>query len=309
MLRQGLLGLARSERARSAVEMSSLSRPLVERFVAGTDIDHALAASERLADDGRLVTLDYLGEDTLDRNRADAVAGLYVSLLRGLADLGLAQSTEVSIKLSALGQALSADGAAIALANAWRICESAADAGTTVTVDMENYTTTESTLSVVSRLRVDYPATAAVIQAYLHRSESDCRDLAKEGARVRLCKCAYREPASVAYQRRAEVRASYLRCADVLLTGKGYPMFATHDPDLINAVKPLADQRGRHVDAYELQMLFGVRPAEQLRLSRQGHRVRVYVPFGEDWYGYLMRRLAERPANLSLFLRALASSN
>lgn len=309
MLRQSLLGLARSERARSAIEASSLSRPLVERFVAGTHIDHAVTASQRLADDGRLVTLDYLGEDTLDRSRADAVADLYVSLLQELVDTGLAQSTEVSIKLSALGQALPADGTDIALANARRICEAARDAGTTVTVDMEDHTTTDSTLAVVSQLRRDYPSTAAVIQAYLHRSESDCRDLAQEGVRVRLCKGAYKEPASVAYQRRADVRASYLRCADVLLTGRAYPMFATHDPELIGALKPLADRRDRPIDAFEVQMLFGVRPAEQLRLREQGHRVRVYIPFGEDWYGYLMRRLAERPANLSLFLRALTSSN
>jgi proline dehydrogenase len=309
MLRQGLLVLARSERARSAIETSSLSRTVVERFVAGTHTAHALTASQRLSDDGRLVTLDYLGEDTVDRNRAGAVADLYVSLLRELADTGLAQSTEVSIKLSALGQALSTDGTAIALANAWRICEAAADAGTTVTVDMEDHTTTDSTLTIVSQLRRGYPTTAAVIQAYLHRSESDCRDLAQEGARVRLCKGAYREPASVAYQRRGEVGASYLRCADALLTGNGYPMFATHDPALIDAVKALADRRGRRLDGYELQLLFGVRAAEQLRLSRQGHRVRVYVPFGEDWYGYLMRRMAERPANMSILLRALTSSN
>jgi proline dehydrogenase len=168
---------------------------------------------------------------------------------------------------------------------------------------MEDHTTTDSTLEILRQLRVDFPETAAVLQAYLHRTEADCRDLAYAGSRIRLCKGAYREPASVAYQRRQDVDLSYVRCLNVLLAGDGYPMFATHDPRLIAIAQQRARDHGK--TAYEFQMLYGIRPDEQRRLAGEGHTVRVYVPYGAQWYGYLMRRLAERPANLTFFARAL----
>ena len=174
---------------------------------------------------------------------------------------------------------------------------------------MEDHTTTDSTLEIVTQLRRDFPQTGAVLQAYLRRTEGDCRDLATSGSRVRLCKGAYREPASVAYQSRAEVTQAYLRCMEILMAGPGYPMLATHAPDLITAGTRLAAGRPDGASSYEFQMLYGIRPGEQQRLAEQGHHVRVYVPFGEEWYGYLMRRLAERPANLLFFLRALTSRN
>ncbi|MDT4920092.1 MAG: proline dehydrogenase [Pseudonocardiales bacterium] len=144
-----------------------------------------------------------------------------------------------------------------------------------------------------------------MLQAYLHRTESDCRDLAYAGSRVRLCKGAYKEPASVAFQRRQEVDLSYVRCINALLEGDGYPMFATHDPRLIAIAAERA--AASRTTAFEFQMLYGIRPDEQRRLAAAGHTVRVYVPYGSEWYGYLMRRLAERPANLAFFGRALLS--
>jgi len=187
------------------------------------------------------------------------------------------------------------------------ICEAAVAANTTVTIDMEDHTTTDSTLAVVHELRRDFPWTGAVLQAYLHRTEGDCRDLATEGSRVRLCKGAYKEPESVAFQSRSEVDRSYVRCLRTLIAGGGYPMFATHDPRLISIAGTLVQRSGRPKGSYEYQMLYGIRPNEQLRLAGQGETMRIYVPYGDEWYGYLMRRLAERPANVGFFLRALAT--
>ena len=146
-----------------------------------------------------------------------------------------------------------------------------------------------------------------MLQAYLRRTEGDCRALATEGSRVRLCKGAYAEPDSVAFRTRTAVDESFRRCLGVLMNGQGYPMVATHDPALIAEALRLAGEVGRDQSSYELQMLYGIRPKEQLRLAAEGEQVRVYVPYGTEWYGYLMRRLAERPANLTFFLRALAT--
>jgi proline dehydrogenase len=170
---------------------------------------------------------------------------------------------------------------------------------------MEDHTTTDSTLEILRQLRVDFPETGAVLQAYLHRTESDCRDLSYGGSRVRLCKGAYREPASVAYQKKQDVDLSYVRCMNVMLSGPGYPMFATHDPTLVGIADDRAKAHGKK--AFEFQMLYGIRPDEQHRLAEAGYTVRVYVPYGAEWYGYLMRRLAERPANLAFFGRALVT--
>jgi proline dehydrogenase len=312
MLRSAILAAARDPRIESLVTHAPVSRSVVKRFVGGPDTASAVAASRHLVDDGLTVTLDHLGEDTTDRAQADAVAAAYVELLAALEEAGLTERlglltarAEVSVKLSAVGQALGADGEKIALEHARTICAEARRVGATVTLDMEDHTTTDSTLEILRQLRVDYPETAAVLQAYLHRTEGDCRDLAYAGSRVRLCKGAYREPPSVAYQRRQEVDLSYVRCVKVLLEGAGYPMFATHDPTLIAIATDRAAALGR--TGFEFQMLYGIRPDEQRRLVRAGHTVRVYVPYGAQWYGYLMRRLAERPANLTFFARALVT--
>lgn len=313
MLRTAILAAARSPRVERLVTHAPVSRSVVRRFVGGPDVASAVAAARDLVGAGLTVTLDHLGEDTTDREHAAAVAGAYVALLAALRDAGLIErrgpltsTVDVSVKLSAIGQTLPGDGEKIALDNARTICEAAADAGATVSLDMEDHTTTDSTLGILADLRVDHPGTAAVLQAYLRRTEGDCRDLAGPGSRVRLCKGAYREPASVAYQDRTEIDLSYVRCMNVLLSGHGYPMLATHDPRMI----AIGQQRARFhgTAAFEFQMLFGIRPDEQRRLAAAGHTVRVYVPYGGQWYGYLMRRLAERPANLTFFLRALGST-
>ncbi len=231
-----------------------------------------------------------------------------MTLLGRLADEGLSSGAEVSVKLSAVGQALPGDGEKIALEHARQICAAATAAGTTVTLDMEDHTTTDSTLGILTELRRDFPSTGAVLQAYLYRTETDCADLAYEGSRVRLCKGAYHEPAAVAYQDKTEVDRAYVRCLKVLMAGAGYPMAATHDPRLVEIAGALAVRHERAKGSYEYQMLYGVRPDEQLRLAGQGERVRVYVPYGDQWWGYLVRRMAEKPANLTLFLRALTST-
>ena len=312
MLRTAILAAARNPRIESLVTHAPVSRSVVRRFVGGPDTESAVLAARTLIGDGLTVSLDHLGEDTTDRSQADAVAAAYLELLRALEAAGLTErlelltaKAEVSVKLSAIGQALPGDGETIALEHARTICAEARRVGATVTLDMEDHTTTDSTLSILRQLRLDFPETAAVLQAYLHRTEADCRDLAYAGSRVRLCKGAYKEPASVAYQRRQDVDRSYVRCLNALLRGDGYPMFATHDPTLIAIAEDRARTLGK--TAYEFQMLYGVRPDEQRRLARAGHTVRVYVPYGAEWYGYLMRRLAERPANLTFFARALLS--
>ena len=307
MVARVLLAVSESQRLRNLIERAPISRGVVDRFIAGDDIADAVRVTNELVSAGLTATIDHLGEDTLDRAQAERVAAAYVDLLKGLQEAGLTGSAEVSVKLSAVGQALPGDGERIALENAREICQAAADAGTTVTLDMEDHTTTDSTLTIAGELREDFPTTGTVLQAYLHRTENDCRKLSFAGSRVRLCKGAYNEPATVAYRDDADVDRSFVRCMKVLLGGEGYPMIATHDPRLIEIGGSLAARYRREQGSYEYQMLYGVRPDEQRRLARAGETVRVYVPYGHEWYGYMMRRLAERPANVMFFLRALAS--
>ena len=307
MLRQGLLQLSKSERVRHLVETAPVSRNVVARYVAGAAAEDGVRAADQLVASGRLVTLDHLGEDTLDLAQARATTDAYLDLLRQLSDAGLTQDNraEVSVKLSAVGQALPGDGERIALDHAREICRAAGAAGTTVTLDMEDHTTTDSTLSILRELRADFPWVGAVVQAYLRRTEGDCRDLAHEGSRVRLCKGAYDEPESAAYPSNRDVDASYVRCLKILMAGQGYPMVATHDPRLVAIANTLIVRNHRDKGSYEYQMLYGIRPDEQRRLAGQGEKMRVYVPYGDQWYGYLMRRMAERPANTAFFVRSL----
>jgi proline dehydrogenase len=314
LLRSTILAAARNDGVEHVVTVAPLSRSVVRRFVGGSDTAAAVATSGRLLADGLTVSLDHLGEDTTDATQAQAVVTAYLELLSALERAGLTERlgpltarSEVSVKLSAIGQALGGDGEKIALEHARRICTEARRVGATVTLDMEDHTTTDSTLSILADLRADFPDTGAVLQAYLHRTEADCRDLATAGSRVRLCKGAYQEPASVAFQKRGDVDRSYVRCMEALLAGAGYPMFATHDPRLIAIATERAKFYGKGLDDFELQLLYGIRPDEQRRLAAAGHTVRVYIPYGAQWYGYLMRRLAERPANLAFFARALVS--
>jgi proline dehydrogenase len=312
--RPAILAASRSQGLRSAAERLPLTRDVVNRFVPGTTVDDAINTAAVLRDSARYVTIDFLGEDVTDTATADATVRAYLDLLgafeRSGAGLGAngegPRPFEMSVKLSALGQAVPRDGGKIALQNARTICSRAHDVGAWVTVDAEDHTTTDSTLSIVRDLRAEFPWLGTVLQAYLKRTEGDCREFAASGARIRLCKGAYDEPASVAYGDRDDVTASYLRCLRVLMDGSGYPMVASHDPVIIAAVPAMVGETGRGVDDFEYQMLYGIREAEQLRLVGTGNHMRVYVPFGTEWYGYFVRRLAERPANFMFFLRALA---
>lgn len=307
MLRRALLSMAENESVKDMIAGFPLTKPLVRSYVAGENAGAAVSTATGLADDGLRVTVDHLGEDTHAFEQASRNTQAYLELLDQLRRAGVSGQADVSVKLSAIGSQLGSDGPKLGIENARVICAAARNAGATMTVDMEDHTTTDDTLIAVSQLREEFGSVGAVLQAYLRRTESDCRDLAKPGSRIRLCKGAYSEPASVAYTDRRDVDKSYVRCLKVLIGGEGYPMIATHDPRLIAIAENLALRSGRSGKSYEFQMLYGIRPAEQRRLASIGHQVRVYLPYGTDWYGYLMRRLAERPATLLLFARSLLS--
>ncbi|WP_433055935.1 proline dehydrogenase family protein [Dactylosporangium sp. CS-033363] len=304
MLRSVILAAARSNRVERLVETAPVSRSIVRRFIAGEHAEDALQRTRELVADGLAGTLDHLGEDTTNPQQAEATRDEYLALLDALHAAELTPAAEVSLKLSALGQVFDEK---VAYEHARAICAKASESGTTVTLDAEDHTTTDSTLEVLARLRGEFPTTGAVLQAYLRRTEADCRELAVAGSRVRLCKGAYKEPESVAYQSRLDVDKSYVRCLNVLMAGAGYPMLATHDPRLVEIGEDRAKWYERSPDEFEFQMLYGVRPEEQLRLAQLGYTVRVYLPYGTQWYAYMMRRLAERPANVGFLARALRS--
>lgn len=308
--RPAIMAASRSEVLRRTAERLPATRKVVNRFVPGETVESALDSVAALRTSGRLVSIDYLGEDVVDADAADVTVRAYLELLDALSQRGDTavgvKPLEVSVKLSALGQALPRDGVKIALENAHTICSRAREVGVWVTVDAEDHTTTDSTLSIVRDLRVEFDWLGTVLQAYLRRTRADCAEFAASGARIRLCKGAYDEPESVAFRDRDDVTDSYVTCLRILMEGRGYPMVASHDPEIIGAVPGLVRDAGRGVDGFEYQMLYGIRDAEQRRLTGAGNHVRVYVPFGTEWYGYLVRRLAERPANLTFFLRALA---
>jgi proline dehydrogenase len=309
VLRRVLLAASASQQVRQLITTAPLTRNVVRRFVAGDSAAAALAVSERLIGQGLSVTIDYLGEDTVDPGQAAAVASEYVALLDLLASavLTVGGRAEVSVKPTAVGLGLPEHGAKTAAENIVRICAAAQSAGTTVTVDMEDQARVDATLRLVNELRADIPDLGCVIQSYLRRSPGDCEALAVAGSRVRLCKGAYQAPDGFAFAARSEIDRSYARCMRILLDGGGYPMLATHDPRLIAIAKSRVSTIGRDPGSFEYQMLYGIRTDEQARLAAEGAQVRVYVPYGSDWYGYFMRRLAERPANLTFFLRALSS--
>jgi proline dehydrogenase len=304
-----LLGAARRPELRRLVTGNPATRRVVDRFVAGETLDEALGVVRSLTGEGIAVTLDHLGEGVTDRVQAEHSRDAYVALLDGLASLGLGRAAEVSVKLSAFGQALPGGGTELALELVRPVAEAAGAIGTTVTLDMEESHTVDSTLAVLAELRRDHPGTGAVLQAALHRTEDDARALAVPGSRVRLVKGAYDEPPSVAHQGRHDVDAAYARCLGVLMSGPGYPMVGSHDPRMVSIAQRLAERARRTPDSWEVQMLYGIRTTEQRRLAASGVCVRAYVPYGADWYGYFMRRLAERPANLRFFLRSLVTSS
>jgi len=276
---------------------------LARRFVAGDTIETALEAVRALNADGITATLDFLGEDVVEAAEAQRTREVYLAMLDAI-ERGGAQ-TNVSVKLTALGLLIDED---LCAANLSGIVERAARlADPFVRIDMEGSAVTSATLRVFERVFAQQRNVGPVIQAYLKRSAEDVERTIALGARVRLCKGAYQEPPELAFQAMPDIRREYLRLAEALLTRGVYPGIATHDLKLIGAVKEIARSRGLGNDAFEFQLLYGVRPELQRALVAEGYRVRVYVPFGTHWAGYFFRRVTERRENALFALRSMLS--
>jgi proline dehydrogenase len=302
MLRWALLRAADQPDLARWAATSATVRHVVARYVAGESLGEGLEVAERLAADGMELTVDHVGEHVHDLDAADHAAGVYRALLDRVATDKLPAG--ISVKPTQLGLLLDHDRCASLVED---LAARAAAAGVHVTLDMEDHTVTEATVALVERAQAEgADNVGCAVQSYLHRTPEDLRRLTAAGASLRLCKGAYAEPAHVAHQRRVDVDRAYLRDARYLLEHGHHPRFATHDHRLVGAIKRWAAELGRDRGSYEFQMLYGVRPDMQRALVADGYRLRVYLPFGAQWYPYFVRRLAERPANLAFFLRALA---
>ena len=299
-MRSALLSLSRRPRLGRLATRLPVTRRMVERFVAGETLADALEALDRLRAAGLRTTVDVLGESVTSEAAASSSAERYLELLDALAGRGL--DGNVSLKLSQMGLGLSPE---LCRANVARIFTMAATTGAFVRIDMEDHASTDATLAMWRELRPLNPASGVVIQAALRRSADDVAALIAERAPIRLCKGAYRELASVAYPTKSEVDESYLALLTRLLREGASPALATHDPRMIRAATDLVEREGLRRDQFEFQMLFGIRRDLQQQLVAAGYRVRIYVPFGREWYPYFMRRLAERPANVMFVLRSV----
>jgi proline dehydrogenase len=300
MLRRTILYLSRHKTLRNWVETSPSARRLSSRFVAGSQLADALEVCRRMHADGITATLDYLGENVNSLDEAAACRDMYLRMLHALQAANV--EPNVSIKLSQFGLDLSESACA---ENVAALVKAAAAIGGFVRIDMESSQYTDRTLALVTRLHGEYGACGAVVQAYLRRSAGDVERLESRRIRVRLTKGAYLEPPEVAFASKAQVDRSYLELAQSLLTFGEYPAIATHDEHIIGTLENFIAGRGIAKDRFEFQMLYGIRRDLQRRLIQDGYRLRLYVPFGEAWYPYFMRRLAERPANLLFFVRQL----
>lgn len=309
VLRQALIKAAQSDAVQRAATATPIARDVVRHYIAGERTGDAVRVAGQLAGAGLRCTLNYLGEAVTDPDQAAAMVDTYRRLIAGLQEADLTDRAEISIKLSSLGLAFPDDDRHdAALANARQLCEVVKGVGMSLTVDMEDHSTTDETLQIVKTLRADFPWVGVALQAELKRTQSDCRDLVGAGSRVRLCKGAY-GPSDSAFGNRQEIDLAYVRCLKILMADQGYPMLATHDPRLIEIATAVAVRNGRERGSYEFQMLYGVRTEEQKRLATIGERVRVYVPYGTHWYPWVMRRMAEKPSNMLLFVRSLASAS
>jgi proline dehydrogenase len=300
MLRALLLELAKSSRLRRWITSNGTTRRLAQRFVPGEDLGAAIEAARRSNGAGMTVSLDHLGENVLTREDAVRARQAYTNALDRIALENL--DANVSLKLTHLGLDL---GDEFCTEQLRIVTERAVALGNFVRVDMEGSAYTDRTLRIVKQERAGTPAVGTVIQAYLYRSEKDIQDLLSIGCRIRLVKGAYKEPAEIAFPRKKDVDANYVKLMKLLLASGIYHAMATHDPKMIDATTRFAAERGIPKDKFEFQMLYGIRTDLQSRLVREGYRVRVYIPFGQDWFPYFMRRLAERPANLLFFARNL----
>mgnify|MGYP000384757275 CR=1 FL=1 len=299
LFRRVMLGILEHPAARELARRYGLALG-ASRFVAGETMEEALEAARRLNERGFLVTLDYLGEAVREGVRVEEAVATYRALLSSLSGAGI--RGDVSLKLTQLGLALGLERAEEAVRE---IASRAREAGTSVWIDMESSAYTEGILEVYRRVRADYPETGVALQAYLFRTEADLRSLTGPGVRVRICKGAYAEPPEVAFQRREEVEESFRRLLLLHLRAGGYAAVATHDEDLVRYALSLFERGEAEGERMEFQMLYGIRPDLQEELLHRGFRVRIYTPFGREWYLYFARRLAERPANLAFVLRQL----
>ena len=290
------------KRLASAYGMAT-PRSFARRFIAGEQVEDAIAAARALEARGLRLTLDYLGESVTTTAQATAATREYLRLIDDIVASGIERN--VSLKLSQLGLAIDR---ATCVDNMRRILEPAGRHGFFVRIDMEHSEYTAVTLEVFETLwNLDYRSIGVVLQSYLFRTDRDLHRMNELRARVRLVKGAYKEPASVAYQQKADVDAAYLRQMRLLLDHGVYPAFATHDLALVDEIKAYAAERGIARDRYEFQMLYGVRRDLQASFVADGYRMRIYVPFGREWFPYFMRRLGERPANVMFVLRAILS--
>jgi proline dehydrogenase len=299
LLRSAFIALSHNRLLRRFVEHSRLGGRLSSRFVAGMEIEDALRVAEAVNKQGMAVTLDSLGESVTSEAEAHRAAEIYHQLLDAIAERKL--DANISVKLTQMGLELSAE---LAEAIVESLAGHAAATGNFVRIDMEDSTLTQITLEIVRRLHARPQlrgAIGVVIQSYLYRSQADIEQLLAGGIRVRLCKGAYKEPPEVAFKRKVDVDANFVRLSRMLLASPVYHALATHDEAMVAAARTFASQHGIDPSRFEFQMLYGVRRDLQRRLVREGYKVHVYVPFGREWYPYFMRRLAERPANV-LFL-------
>ena len=303
VLRRPVLAIADSRPVAGFICRNGFSKGLVRRFVAGEDLETAVAAAKSIAAQGMTTTLDQLGENVATAAEARAAATSYTAILSRMAEEGL--EPNISVKLTMLGLDLGDD---LARENMLPILEAAHAVGGFVRIDMEGSAYTARTIAITEALHDRYPDhVGTVIQSYLRRSAEDVERMIARSARVRLVKGAYAEPAAVAYQGRRNVDAAYVRLMERLLDAGRYPAIATHDPALIRAARAYTQRQEIAPDRYEFQMLYGVRRDEQAALTAAGYRMRVYVPYGTQWYPYFTRRIAERPANALFVLRQLVS--
>ncbi|MHB1022478.1 MAG: proline dehydrogenase family protein [Acidobacteriaceae bacterium] len=301
VLRSALIALSQNKTIRAFSERSSLGRKLSSRFVAGMQIEDVLRAAEAVNRQGIAATLDSLGENVSTVQEAEHSAAIYHQLLDAIRERGL--NANVSVKLTQMGMDLDP---ALAERIVGEMVDHAAAVNSFVRVDMEGTPYTEATIALVERLYARQPGrVGTVIQAYLYRSEQDIERLLRQGIRIRLCKGAYKESAEHAFPLKADVDANYVKLMKVLVTSGVYNGIATHDEAIVAQMKQFVQEKKVAKEAFEFQMLYGVRRDLQRKLVQEGFRVRVYIPFGAEWYPYFMRRLAERPANVLFLLKNL----
>lgn len=299
-MRALLLQLSESQRVARWVTSNATTRGMARRFVAGETLDDALAAARACNQAGIKASLDFLGENVGSEAEARQVRQMYLGIFDRIAAEKL--DANVSLKLTQLGLDLSFELCAELLDS---IVARAAAHGNFVRIDMEGSPYTERTIAMCKRLRARSPAVGTVVQAYLYRTEADVKGLLENGCRLRLCKGAYKEPPEIAFTKKADVDANFVKLMQRMLPCGIYHGIATHDPAMIAATKQFATQQGISAEKFEFQMLYGIRSDLQQQLVREGYNLRVYIPYGTQWFPYFMRRLAERPANVFFFLRNL----